>query len=241
MRSRRGALPLRPRRDGESVHAPRTSSRRRCSPTWASSASSTSSSGRCRRSASSGGRLKRVRVEGHRQFNPGWHLALDLALAPGLRRGGGAGGDRAEGEPRRSRPRRLPEAGSGVRQGEHGGAQARRGSGGVRRADPRDARRAEGSARGVKRMARAAKLRIWRGDAAGGRAPRLRRPLGGGHGRPRRAARLQATQAGDLAVRWNCKAGKCGSCSAEVNGKPRLMCMTRMNSLDPRRRSPWRR
>jgi succinate dehydrogenase / fumarate reductase iron-sulfur subunit len=41
--------------------------------------------------------------------------------------------------------------------------------------------------------------------------------------------RLQAMQANDLAVRWNCKAGKCGSCSAEVNGKPRLMCMTRMN------------
>ena len=40
--------------------------------------------------------------------------------------------------------------------------------------------------------------------------------------------RLQATQAGDLAVRWNFKAGKCGSCSAENNGRPRLMCMTRM-------------
>src|SRR3972149_9116576 len=40
---------------------------------------------------------------------------------------------------------------------------------------------------------------------------------------------IQATQAHDLAVRWNCKAGKCGSCSAEGNGKPRLMCMTRMN------------
>ncbi len=42
---------------------------------------------------------------------------------------------------------------------------------------------------------------------------------------------IQATQAPDLGVRWNCKAGKCGSCSAEVNGKPRLMCMTRMSSL----------
>jgi succinate dehydrogenase / fumarate reductase iron-sulfur subunit len=41
--------------------------------------------------------------------------------------------------------------------------------------------------------------------------------------------RLQATQASDLAVRWNCKAGKCGSCSAEVNGRPRLLCMTRMS------------
>jgi succinate dehydrogenase / fumarate reductase iron-sulfur subunit len=44
---------------------------------------------------------------------------------------------------------------------------------------------------------------------------------------------LQATQAQDLAVRWNCKAGKCGSCSAEVDGKPKLMCMTRMNLFEP--------
>jgi succinate dehydrogenase iron-sulfur subunit len=43
--------------------------------------------------------------------------------------------------------------------------------------------------------------------------------------------RIQAEQANDLAVRWNCKAGKCGSCSAEVNGNPRLMCMTRLSSL----------
>ncbi len=44
--------------------------------------------------------------------------------------------------------------------------------------------------------------------------------------------RIQATQATDLAVRWNCKAGKCGSCSAEINGRPRLMCMTRMNIFE---------
>jgi len=44
--------------------------------------------------------------------------------------------------------------------------------------------------------------------------------------------KIQAEQAPDLAVRWNCKAGKCGSCSAEINGKPRLMCMTRLNELD---------
>ena len=43
---------------------------------------------------------------------------------------------------------------------------------------------------------------------------------------------IQAESAPDLAVRWNCKAGKCGSCSAEVNGKPCLMCMTRMSDLD---------
>ncbi len=44
--------------------------------------------------------------------------------------------------------------------------------------------------------------------------------------------RVQAEQATDLAVRWNCKAGKCGSCSAEINGHPKLMCMTRLNSLN---------
>lgn len=42
---------------------------------------------------------------------------------------------------------------------------------------------------------------------------------------------IQAESAPDLAARWNCKAGKCGSCSAEVNGMPRLMCMTRMSDL----------
>ncbi len=41
--------------------------------------------------------------------------------------------------------------------------------------------------------------------------------------------RIQASEAPDLAVRWNCKAGKCGSCSAEVNGQPKLTCMTRLS------------
>ena len=44
--------------------------------------------------------------------------------------------------------------------------------------------------------------------------------------------RIQAEQANDLAVRWNCKAGKCGSCSMEINGKPKLACMTRMNEYE---------
>nr|MBA3949989.1 succinate dehydrogenase/fumarate reductase iron-sulfur subunit [Acidobacteriota bacterium] len=44
--------------------------------------------------------------------------------------------------------------------------------------------------------------------------------------------RIQADQAPDLAVRWNCKAGKCGSCSAEINGMPKLMCLTRLSDLN---------
>jgi succinate dehydrogenase / fumarate reductase iron-sulfur subunit len=43
---------------------------------------------------------------------------------------------------------------------------------------------------------------------------------------------IQGHEAPDLAVRWNCKAGKCGSCSAEINGMPKLMCMTRLSDLD---------
>ena len=43
---------------------------------------------------------------------------------------------------------------------------------------------------------------------------------------------IQADSAPDMAVRWNCKAGKCGSCSAEINGNPRLMCMTRMSDVN---------
>ena len=44
--------------------------------------------------------------------------------------------------------------------------------------------------------------------------------------------RVQENHASDLAARWNCKAGKCGSCSVEINGKPRLGCMTRLNEFD---------
>ena len=43
--------------------------------------------------------------------------------------------------------------------------------------------------------------------------------------------KVQYEQEADLSSRWNCKAGKCGSCSAEINGKPRLMCMTRMQNF----------
>ena len=78
----------------------------------------------------------------------------------------------------------------------------------------------------------AATFRIWRGEAGAGAFQDYRTPIAEGmvvldavHG-------IQADQAGDMAVRWNCKAGKCGSCSAEINGKPRLMCMTRLSELD---------
>jgi succinate dehydrogenase / fumarate reductase iron-sulfur subunit len=82
-------------------------------------------------------------------------------------------------------------------------------------------------------MAGVTKLRVWRGDASGGGLRDYDVPWEEGMVLLDVLHVLQATQAGDLAVRWNCKAGKCGSCSAEVNGKPRLMCMTRMSDFEP--------
>jgi succinate dehydrogenase / fumarate reductase iron-sulfur subunit len=74
-------------------------------------------------------------------------------------------------------------------------------------------------------------FRIWRGDAAGGGFHDYTTEVGEGMVVLDAVHRIQAQAAPDLAVRWNCKAGKCGSCSAEVNGKPRLMCMTRMSDM----------
>ena len=75
------------------------------------------------------------------------------------------------------------------------------------------------------------KLRVWRGDAGGGGLKDFTVTVNEGEVVLDIIHRLQATQAGDLAVRWNCKAGKCGSCSAEINGLPRLLCMTRMSTF----------
>src|SRR5919106_770088 len=74
-------------------------------------------------------------------------------------------------------------------------------------------------------------MRVFRGDAGGGDFKDYRVESDEGMVVLAVIHRLQATQAADLACRWNCKAGKCGSCSAEINGKPRLMCMTRLNDL----------
>ncbi len=76
-----------------------------------------------------------------------------------------------------------------------------------------------------------AHFRVWRGDADGGDLVDYQVEVNEGEVALDIIHRLQATQAGDLAVRWNCKAGKCGSCSAEINGRPRLLCMTRMSTF----------
>ena len=80
-------------------------------------------------------------------------------------------------------------------------------------------------------MTYAAKFRVWRGDVDGGGLFDYTVDVNEGEVVLDIIHRLQATQTPDLAVRWNCKAGKCGSCSAEVNGRPRLLCMTRMSTF----------
>src|SRR5260370_1407089 len=76
-----------------------------------------------------------------------------------------------------------------------------------------------------------ATLQVFRGNREEGKAVDYRVPLVPGMVVLDALHSVQAHQAPDLAVRWNCKAGKCGSCSAEVNGRPRLTCKTRMDSL----------
>jgi len=73
-------------------------------------------------------------------------------------------------------------------------------------------------------------LRVWRGDKSGGGLADYTVAVHEGEVVLDVLHRLQATQTNDLAIRWNCKAGKCGSCSAEINGRP---CMTRLSALPP--------
>jgi succinate dehydrogenase / fumarate reductase iron-sulfur subunit len=76
------------------------------------------------------------------------------------------------------------------------------------------------------------KFRVWRGDATGGKIGDYKVEVNEGEVVLDVIHRLQATQEPDLACRWNCKAGKCGSCSMEINGMPRLACMTRMSTFE---------
>jgi succinate dehydrogenase / fumarate reductase, iron-sulfur subunit len=72
---------------------------------------------------------------------------------------------------------------------------------------------------------------IWRSNENGGQFKEYRTEITEGMVVLDAVLQIQQEHANDLAVRWNCKAGKCGSCSAEINGRPKLMCMTRMSEM----------
>jgi succinate dehydrogenase / fumarate reductase iron-sulfur subunit len=76
------------------------------------------------------------------------------------------------------------------------------------------------------------KLRVFRGDAEGGEEVEYETPGVEGMVVLDAILNIQAEQATDLAVRWNCKAAHCGSCSAEINGKPKLLCKTRVQEYE---------
>ena len=76
-----------------------------------------------------------------------------------------------------------------------------------------------------------ATFRIWRGEKGEGGYKDYKTEVSEGMVVLDAVHQIQAEQANDMAVRWNCKAGKCGSCSAEINGMPKLMCMTRLNTI----------
>jgi succinate dehydrogenase / fumarate reductase iron-sulfur subunit len=100
---------------------------------------------------------------------------------------------------------------------------------GIVESGQRAAERSDSSAGGETRKAT---FKVWRGDAEGGKLESYTTAVTEGMVVLDAIHQIQAESANDLAVRWNCKAGKCGSCSAEVNGMPKLMCMTRLNDLD---------
>jgi succinate dehydrogenase iron-sulfur subunit len=77
-----------------------------------------------------------------------------------------------------------------------------------------------------------ATFRVWRGEGPMGKLVDYTTDVTEGMVVLDAIHTIQAEQANDLAVRWNCKAGKCGSCSAEINGHPKLMCMTRLSDLN---------
>ncbi len=79
-------------------------------------------------------------------------------------------------------------------------------------------------------MSEEATLSIYRGDDRTGEMVKYEIPVAPGMVVLDAVHTVQAMHAPDLAVRWNCKAGKCGSCGGEVNGKPKLMCMDRMDN-----------
>jgi succinate dehydrogenase/fumarate reductase flavoprotein subunit len=173
-------------------------------------------------------RAKKVAVPGNREYNPGWHAALDLpnlltvseaitlsAIERKESRGGHFRDDLPDKDPACATFNIVIRKATGRPHG--AGAPAA----------SADAARAEADHRGQQVMAKAT-FRIWRGDAKGGGFKDYACEAGEGWVVLDAVLDIQAKQANDLAVRWNCKAGKCGSCSAEINGKPRLMCMTRL-------------
>lgn len=78
-------------------------------------------------------------------------------------------------------------------------------------------------------------LEVYRGDGDDGELVTYEVPIEEGMVLLDALHWIQANRQPDLAVRWNCKSGRCGSCSMEIDGMPSLSCMKRMSDYDPDR------
>ena len=203
-------------------------------------------------------RVANVGATGGRRYNPGWHLALDLrnmlvvsectakaALEREESRGGHTREDFPAMDPKwrkvnlvcsleesgdvhlehKPLPKMRDGADHAVRPHRAVEVHHRGRTGRVRRG--RGSKQDGGEVMGTKRH-----FRVWRGDSSGGDIQDFDVEVNDGEVVLDIIHRLQATQTPDLACRWNCKAGKCGSCSMEINGMPRLGCMTRMSTFE---------
>jgi Fumarate reductase flavoprotein C-term/2Fe-2S iron-sulfur cluster binding domain len=158
-------------------------------------------------------RSQNVAVHGHREYNPGWHTAIDLkhllTVSEAITRSALERKESRGGHFRDDFPNKDAAGGKMnivLRKDVDGLMRAAR-------ANPRTV------------------FKIWRGDANGGDFVEYIAEISEGMVVLDAVHEIQATQPNDLACRWNCKAGKCGSCSAEINGMPKLMCMTRLDEL----------
>jgi len=194
-------------------------------------------------------RAGNIVVEGHRQFNPGWHLALDLrnmllvsecVAKAALIRTESRGGHTREDHPvmdadwrRQLLVCNVNAGGTGVDVTPKDQIPVRPDLLGLFEYTELAKYFTPGELADIPRrradMGYKAKFKVWRGDKSGGDLQDFTVEVNEGEVVLDVIHRLQATQAPDMAVRWNCKAGKCGSCSAEINGRPRLLCMTRMS------------
>src|SRR5262249_19064236 len=148
-------------------------------------------------------------------------------------RGDRAGRARAHRKPRRPHAQRLPRLGREAGARANRDQEGRGADGGAARNPAADSRRSHEPHSGRQVMAEQRRLRLFRGTRERGELKEYSVAAGEGMVVLDAVDMIQAEQAPDLAVRWNCKAGKCGSCSAEINGKPKLMCMTRMSDYAP--------